>query len=376
MVLDNPFMPDLRVLKEAQTLIQEGHEVTIYAWDRDRKSDRPSTEFMNGIKIIRIKAKSDRQMGIRQIPHYFSFAYKAFRLILKGNYDVVHCHDLPDLFIGVLIKLFKNVNLVYDAHEIYWLMEAKKYPSTMLTVIRKGEINLLRKVDAFITVGYKRASYYEPYYKKPIYVVGNWYNPVDRSVELAEQLRRSLSIPQEDFILSYAGTLSKIRGTDLLIEISKRFSEQYPNCHLVVAGDGPAYNIFTETSANNSNLHFLGWLEDTSALFSASNALIYLMDTCHPYAQYNSPNTLYLSIAWGLPLIGINAGEIAAILSPIEQSTLVNNLDINEVIRVIERLVSEREFYEKVREKVVTLQTIFNWERAEDQLLSAYDTLL
>lgn len=375
MLLDNPFGPDMRVLREAQSLVEAGNEVTIFAWDRDSKFTRPSKETLDQINIVRIVAKSERQMGIRQIPHYLSFAYQAFRLVLKQDFDVIHCHDLPDLPIGVLLKRIKHVNLVYDAHEIYWLMEAKKYPKFLLSIIRYGEGILLREVDVLITVGKKRADYYKKIFQKTIYIVGNWYNPMSQLPQDRDQFREMLGISTEDYILTYAGTLSRSRSIDLLIRIAEEFAKHHPNIHLVVAGTGPEQSIFENSANINKNLHYLGWLENTSPLYSASDALIYLMDSTHPYANYNSPNNLYLSIAWGLPFIGSKSGEIASVLDQISPSLLVEQTNVNEIVTKVVRLSQDREHQMNIRLIYKSLQAKYNWDLAKNNLLSAYNNL-
>ena len=52
MILSNPFIVDPRVYKEAKSLVDAGHEVTVIVWDRKRDYDPESA--VDGIKIIRI----------------------------------------------------------------------------------------------------------------------------------------------------------------------------------------------------------------------------------------------------------------------------------------------------------------------------------
>ena len=131
-----------------------------------------------------------------------------------------------------------------------------------------------------------------------------------------EALRQRLEIPKKAFVITLAGTLSiSERATDVVLEAARRLST---NNHIywIICGRGSAEGQVVQLANEIHTLRFMGWVSDLTDVFSASNALIYLMSLSSPYAAYNSPNTLYLSIAWALPMIGITAGEIGSILGP------------------------------------------------------------
>ena len=374
MLLDNPFRPDLRVLREAQTLAESGYDVTIYAWDRDTATTRlPQECFGDNVQVIRISVKSDQQLGLRQIPYYLAYAHRAFWKVWRQDYDIVHCHDLTNLPIGILLKLFKGIDLVYDAHEIYWIMEGTKYSKLILTLLQFLEIVLLRSIDVFITVGEVRAKYYRRYYERKIHVVGNWYDPKMRDSNAGEELRKNLGIPREAFVVTYAGTLSLVRATDVLVESIQSWNDS--RIHWIVCGYGSAEECVKSAAEKNSNLHFLGWLEDITPVFSASDALIYLMDLSHPYAFYNAPNTLYLAIAWKLPLIAISTGEIAEVLTSGKTGLLIESVGMHSISDAVRELAFKSGLYGKIVQELGNLQPQYSWKRAKVRLLSAYEEI-
>jgi glycosyltransferase involved in cell wall biosynthesis len=127
-----------------------------------------------------------------------------------------------------------------------------------------------------------------------------------------------------------------------------------------------------QAASRNPNFHFLGWVEDTTSLYSASNALIYLMDLSNPYTAYNSPNNLYLSIAWALPLIAVNAGEVAAVLTSAKTAILIDDIDAQTVASAVHRLAHEPALYAQCVENLKELQDTFSWASAAESLRSAY----
>jgi len=52
MILSNPFITDNRVRKEAKSLVDEGHEVTVIVWDR--RNEYLPEEEVGGVHLIRV----------------------------------------------------------------------------------------------------------------------------------------------------------------------------------------------------------------------------------------------------------------------------------------------------------------------------------
>lgn len=375
MLLDNSFRPDLRVLREAETLIGMGHQVTIYAWDRDIEINRPALEILKDIEVVRIAVKSKQQLGMRQIPYYLAYGWRVFWLVMCNQFDIVHCHDLPNLPIGVLLKVFKRIQLVYDAHEIHSIMEAKKYPKFVLWTIRSVEFFLLRWVDRLITVGPKRAKYYHDHYRERIFIAGNWYKARNKDQELGKKYRKDLGIPPDAFVVSFSGTLSPIRCIDILVECASLFANDKKPIYIIIAGKGVLESKLSNLSGIHDHLRYVGWLEDLSPLFSASDAIVYIMDLSHPYSDYNSPNNLYLSIAWSIPLIGVNAGEIGEILRSGENGILLNDVRVESVKDAIELLYETPELRYNIAINLRKLQGQYSEEEFNKALYEAYRSI-
>jgi glycosyltransferase involved in cell wall biosynthesis len=375
MLLDNPFRPDLRVAKEAQALSEAGYQITIFAWDRDEEVERPKFEKNEYYQINRISIKTKYQLKIQQLPNYFRFAWLASKEILKGNFDILHCHDFLNLITGVILKILGKYKLVYDAHEIYFLMESKKYPKIVLYFMKITEFFLLRWVDVFITVGEKRVEHYRKNYEGSIYIIGNWYDPFNIENVTRENYRRRLSISSDDFVITYAGTLSPTRASEKLINSIQELNGN-ENIHWLVCGHGISSNGFKKEALNNTKLHYLGWIDDLVPILSASDALIYLMDLSHPYSNYNSPNTLFLSIAYNIPIIGVSRGEIGKVLIKDINAVLVDNLEDDTLNNSIIRIASDDIFYKQLKNNLKELQNQYSWQIAKKELVSIYNSNL
>src|SRR2546422_2037546 len=111
---------DSRVIREARALRDVGHEVSILGWDRTGR-EAPDVEHL-GVPIHRIRTRGlMRALGtdLLRLPIWWRRAYRVAR---RRTFDVVHCHDLDALPIGVRLKRDLGKPLVYDCHEIFGYM--------------------------------------------------------------------------------------------------------------------------------------------------------------------------------------------------------------------------------------------------------------
>jgi len=115
MVLDNAFVSDLRVEKEALSLIGDGFQVTIFCHQDPNLPQRETLK--NGIQLERIL---DDFLFYPLRSSYKSNMQRAAKRILAHHPDFVHCHDFFTLEIGAIMKgLNPSIFLAYDAHEYF-----------------------------------------------------------------------------------------------------------------------------------------------------------------------------------------------------------------------------------------------------------------
>lgn len=123
MILDNEYNPDVRVYKEANYLVSNGHSVRILCWDRNKDTTKKQYENSEGIEIERFNFPSHYGSGRKQLPSYFRFIIACRKHLIKENYDYLHCHDLLSVIAGFCARR-RNTPVVFDMHEYY----EKVYP--------------------------------------------------------------------------------------------------------------------------------------------------------------------------------------------------------------------------------------------------------
>ena len=199
--------------------------------------------------------------------------------------------------------MLKKIPLIYDAHEIYHIMEWEKYNKFVRYFIFCSERILLKFVDNFIVVNQIRKDFYQKYYKNNIIIIGNWYDPYNgENIDL----RKEFNIKEDGLIFGYFGNLNKkVRCLDFIINSVL----EIPNAHLLIAGDGHDYKYIEEISKRNKRIHFLGWIDNVRKYFNNLNYIFYFINAERKYYNYAAPNTIYLSISHSIPLITNTPGE-------------------------------------------------------------------
>jgi len=93
----------------------------------------------------------------------------------KGlEFDVVHCHDLDTLAIGMVLKLKYGCKLIYDTHEYFlWMLKrgVERHLTWFFWLIEKLGQHF---VDCLIVTDSRKKLYFQRFYRyKNIVVVRN-----------------------------------------------------------------------------------------------------------------------------------------------------------------------------------------------------------
>ncbi|HHT13836.1 MAG TPA: glycosyltransferase family 4 protein, partial [Propionibacterium sp.] len=163
---------DTRVLREARTLVEDGHAVHIIG-----RSVPDDFEPGEGITVSSVgtssmfRAEGKASLAGRKLPPHLRFvrwmllpehrrsafdrwAAGAVEDARQREFDVVHAHDFTALSAGDQLARERNVPLVYDSHEL-WTGLPREYRPTPLADAREKRIEgeCGSRASAIITVG-------------------------------------------------------------------------------------------------------------------------------------------------------------------------------------------------------------------------------
>jgi glycosyltransferase involved in cell wall biosynthesis len=157
-----------------------------------------------------------------------------FLLVRRIAPQILHCHDVHTLPVGIMAKLFLRCLVVYDAHEIYEEVAQGTADGarTYRRIHRLGQ----RRIDAFVTINDSIATWYAEHYPPlPKAVVIKNATNLAGPIEYDGRLHDAAQLPRERKILLYQGGFSTKRGLEYLVQSARYLTDEWA---LVMMGWG------------------------------------------------------------------------------------------------------------------------------------------
>jgi 1,2-diacylglycerol 3-alpha-glucosyltransferase len=233
-----------------RALEKKGHEVFVVTVNPENLSYK----YEEDNKIIRIPGIP---VGIYDYRLTGIYPLRAIDTIRKWNLDVIHSHTEFGIgtFARIIAKQF-DIPLVHTYHTMY---------EDYVHYITKGYFDgASKKIVEYLTKFYcdKMATELIVPTKKTYDLFKEKYR-VDRSIHIIPTgieierfysenftdediapLRLKLGLKKDDFVILFVGRLGKEKSVDVLIDSQIHLSKKYPNCKLLIIGDGPDMNVF------------------------------------------------------------------------------------------------------------------------------------
>ena len=277
-VVTNGCAPDPRVERHARWLAESGHEVTIFAWDRnhtfDEKTDR------NGYTILRKRTGSKASSSVHIVRQK-----KKFLKSLHGQFDLLIHNDSDSIGTSNLKATYRILDL-HDIAHAWPVMQKTSFLRRFLSSRMKKELSKnTSSYDGFFTSSPGLASYFEQHFS------------ILSTVVLNARNAKSLDRPMTKSI-GYFGRIRDFDAMVLLIESCKEIGFMP-----ILAGDGPSVDRLL---ARYPNIDYRGRFDDDQL-----NELMAEIDVM--YAMYNPekenirqgalPVKMFDAAAYGRPTV-------------------------------------------------------------------------
>lgn len=403
-LLNNEFVWDNRVEREARTLIDAGYEVTLLCCRNDEKK-LPLKETRNGIHIHRI------------FPQKLS-SYRPFRTlhvkvlinIIKtySKFQYIHAHDANTLLLSWLLARFWGAKLIYDSHELWqsiYHYERKKlhtdYASQKKSIslrkfnrrlhwldqTEKLEDWLLSKCDALVSVNesitqilYKRAGK-DAMQFATIRNMHSYY-PMNHQ-DKPSRFHKYFSLSPETKVVLYQGGLAEIRGVGKLMDAMPLINQD--NVVLVLMGPFMDKQFSVDLLAKISNTKALvgkvfyketvlghELLEWTA---SADLGMAPILNARESY-YLCLPNKLFEYIQAGLPCGTSNFPEMQSLVNSYQIGFTFDPENPQEIASCINTFFDDTEQKEWYRQNVLKAKEELHWEKEQRQLVDLYRALI
>jgi len=383
MVLQSDFPPDMRVQKEALSLISAGNRVVILC-DNRIKNARKS--LIKGIEVIRIKHFSAAKGKVHHFINLPVYPNPVWLSAIAGTVqkikaDVIHVHDLPLALSALHVSAIYNIPLIIDLHENYPAALKQWYkPGIAGWTIRNPKISA--KVERFCLKRSKRVVVIDNVHKKLL---------IKRGIE-AEKIFVVPNVPSAEFInynkpdndfkrdygdtynLVYFGKLNPERNLELALRAMPELKNRIPSVRLIIAGDGPHRQILEKLirflKIENS-VQITGWLNVEDAV-----KFIDIADICiiphfsNDNMDIGVPNKLFEYMAREKPVVVPRSEAIAHVVSKVNCGVIFKPDSLDSYINAVIKIYDSDFNYGYFGRKAVEQE--YNWNNAEKELFRAY----
>lgn len=378
---------DRRALLQAKTLIERGHDVTLYAQACDDSANDP--EFV--VRVGEASCKRNhmpRAFGWRQkLEAYFPAGLRITLPLLRLLYwltngcdpaklymalysealeqmapaDIIIAHDLPMLPVAAEAVRRLGGKLVYDSHELFSEQEFSCIEKRMW---RKLEKRYIARADYVMTVNRSIAEILQQRYALPeVGIVHNAEALPSEALQRSKRFHTFFALPDDATIVLFQGGLSHGRNIDRLVASIAFLPEQV---HIVILGSGPMLQPLrkqVQEHGPRARVHFhpaVPQQELLSYTQAADLGVIPYRDTCLNY-RYCTPNKLFEFIAAGLPVAATDLPEITRLLAAYDMG-LTGDTGTAEGFASLITAALHPDTLARLKEGVMRARQTVNWE--------------
>ena len=290
---------------------------------------------------------------------------RAKQIHQQHGIDMVHTRPGIPALVGLWMKQTMGVKFLHDIREFYadsrvdggiWNINNPIF-KIIFCFFKKKEQEQINQSDGMVCLTYAAEKIIRQgtAYKKnlPLKVIPcsadlNLFDPSKISTAQKEQLKKELSIAENDFIISYLGSIGGWYMIAEMLRFCKHLSEKKPEAkflfisphhHDVIAAEAAKYGLPADKLIVKH-----GKRNEVPALLSLSSYSIFFIKPC--YSKLSSSPTKHGEImAMGIPVItNSGVGDVREIVCKYNAGYVVDNFSDAAFTLVIDKLLAGNSF--------------------------------
>lgn len=369
MIIPNRDILQVRPIKIAKTLSQNGYDVKILTCDM--KGNRAKTEYINGCKIYNFRLKTQNRVML-YISYLILWWPYIFLFILLDDSEILHPYNFFVLIPTVLANIVKRKKVIYDLADFCSEGLSPDVPKFVRSLLFWLERFFIGFVDGVIIVDEMRKKYLKGTNVKTLEIIMNC--PQDFSNIFNVKLKKRKK--NGEFCIYYGGWLSEKRGIKQII----RAIDGLEDVKLIVAGFGPDEHKLKLLFNTRKNVNFVGMIpyEESIRYTFEADVVIAFYDPQIPINRLASPNKLFEAMMCGTPIIvNSEAIPVAKIVIREKCGLVVPYNDIQGLRNAILKLKKNINLRIKLGlNGRKAFEREYNWAEMERRLLKFYEGFL
>lgn len=334
-------LPYLKMFKE------NGYEVHVAT---NGNEDIPYCDKKHVISFERSPIKINNLKAIKDLK----------KIIYNEGFEIIHCHTpMGSVVTRLAAKKArkKGTRVIYTAHGFHFFKGAPILNWLIFYPIEKW---LSKYTDCLITINEEDYNLAKRKFKKckqielvpGVGIDENKFN-FEMTEEEKLELRKSLGLKQDDFVIIYPAELSKRKRQIWLLNTVNGLLKKYSNIHLLLPGtdslNGKCQKLVEELKLKNQ-VHFLGYRKDIPRLLRISNLSV------SAAKQEGLPVNVMEAMYVGLPCVVTNCRGNRDLVKDGENGYLVELEDSERYVECIYNLCFgwDNKFADKSKKTVET----------------------
>lgn len=298
-----------------------------------------------------------------------------FRLTIsaiKYRPNIIHCHDTLFLPLALVVKIFCNSILIYDAHEL----ESDKAGQTK--ILSKFTLIIEKiaweKIDFLISISPSILNWYNSNLgiKKSELILNSPILPNPKSnLENSNYFREKFNIPEDKKIYLYLGIICKVgRGVELYLNA---FKSDNVNSHLIFMGYGDFVEEIKTVANEYNNIHYHPAVPHHQVVEISKSADVGLcmIEPISLSDTYTLPNKLF---EYSFSNLYVLSSDLPDIRNTIERYNLgsYSKNNVSDLISSI-KFINEIQTLSKTKNKIDLYP--LSWSYQEEKLINLYTNL-
>jgi len=292
---------------------------------------------------------------------FFESVYRYNNLVVekvKGNYDLIHCHDWLTMKAGVALKEKLGIPLVISVHSTEYDRSGWIYPNDwFINIEREG----MEKADRIIAVSH---------FTKGVIVDKYGINP--DKISVVHNAVYPIGEGEKQEIVLFLGRLTIQKGAEFFLRAAKKVLEYEPDSRFVVAGMGDMLPRLINQAVDlgiSSKVIFTGLLteEEVRHIYRISN--VYVM----PSVSEPFGITALEAVSAGTPTI---ASKTAGFSEAFQNCLRVDFWDTDEMANKIISLLRYDPLHKTLAMEGKRELDLFTWDSVADKTINVYNGVM
>jgi glycosyltransferase involved in cell wall biosynthesis len=334
--------------------------------------------FDNNVVFLNLRGSHDENVSVfRKIKRILKYYFRLALYLIKTDCEVLHLQWMRFYLIdGVFLSLFARligIKAVYTVHDVLPHDRNTLFNRLIFYLVYRSQNLLIAHTDHIKQRVLKEFKISE----KKVHVVKHGVYKVNKNGELsAEDVRSKLNYNHDDFIILFFGRIARYKRVELIIKSYNDLKREHKGLKLIIAGKVP--NDFKEEFENIKGENDLKGItiktyyiddDEVELLFRSANV------TVLPYKEASQSGVLFMSYAYGVPVIVPNLGgfpddviqgETGLLFNPDEETSFTETL--RNAINVFSQ--PKEEFINKIKNFA---EENYSWNASSKNLFHIYN---